>query len=242
MEVNKFILLAVFICTSFCLCAQDLTKSANLERYESDNLSLSVVSDVVPPVFIGGSITEGWIKQRPEFFLDNDYVGRGISGQTAPQLLLRFRRDVLQVSTKIVVINVGLNDIAENTGSYSEDLTIDCIKNMADLAAHQSIEVILSSVTPCSAFPWRKDIEDVSEKIDALNVKIKEYAASREFPYIDYNSKMQNEEGGMKDEFSDDGVHPNSKGYDLMQVVAKKAIDETLNGLETNGVKGFMVF
>jgi lysophospholipase L1-like esterase len=179
-------------------------------------------------VFIGNSITENWVKEHPQFFTENNYVGRGIGGQTSPQLLSRFRQDVINLQPVAVVINAGTNDIAENTGTYDADFTLENIKSMAELAQGHGIKVILSSVLPASEFPWRKEIKDAPLKIDVLNAGIKEYAASNGFAYIDYYSIMCDKNQAMFKTYSNEGVHPNAEGYKVMEEVAKKMIDQVL--------------
>jgi lysophospholipase L1-like esterase len=179
-------------------------------------------------VFLGNSITEGWSKQSPDFFKSNNYIGRGISGQTSPQLLSRFRQDVINLHPVAVVINVGTNDIAENTGAYDPDFTLGNIKSMAELAKANGIKVLLSSVLPVGEYPWSKEIKNVPDKISALNEGIKAYAGANGFAYIDYYAVMHDAGRAMIKEYGYDGVHPNAKGYQVMEEVAKKAIDEVI--------------
>ncbi|GHT68756.1 lipase [Bacteroidia bacterium] len=210
------------------LCAQNLTDAANFERYVKAN---QVVPNRV--VFIGNSITDIWFDAHPEFFTSNGFIGRGIGGQTSSQLLLRFRQDVINLHPQAVVINIGTNDIAENTGTYSPALTLDCIHSMAELAHANGIKVILSSVTPAKEYPWRKEIKDVVAKIDALNAKIKALAASHHFAYLDYNTPMRDASGGMIKEYTTDGVHVSNAGYAVMENLAKETIGKLL-GIEYN--------
>jgi lysophospholipase L1-like esterase len=217
MKKTLIILLTLGLCSY--TYAQDLTDAANLNRYAKANVKLS--KNVV---FIGNSITEGWVNISPNFFIDNNFIGRGISGQTSPQLLLRFRQDVINIHPIAVVINIGTNDIAQNTGVYSPQLTMDCIQSMAELARFNGIKVLLSSVLPVAEYPWRKEITEVPLKIDALNFKIKAYALANNFAYIDYNTILRDENGGMISKYSKDGVHPSMEGYKLMQKLAKEII------------------
>lgn len=216
-----FLTLCVF-CAS-CMYAQDITTATNLGRYAEDS-----VDHAPKVVFIGNSISELWANLSPEFFAENDYLGRGISGQTSPQLLLRFRQDVINLHPSAVVINAGTNDIAMNTGAYMPQFTLSCIQSMAELAHYNGIKVILSSVLPAGKFWWNKDVEDVAQKISELNVKIKEYADSKGFAYIDYHSAMCDEKGEMKDGYSVDGVHPKKEGYAVMEQIAKETINRVL--------------
>lgn len=180
-------------------------------------------------VFIGNSITENWVHLRYKFFVDNNYVCRGIGGQTSPLLLLRFRQDVIELNPKIVVINTGINDIAENTGVYDITFTMDNIKSMAQLAESNGIKVMLSSVLPCNGYGWKGHIGNVPQKIDELNNMIKSYAVENSYYYLDYNTPMRNPEGGLINTYTFDGLHPNEEGYQLMETLLQKAIDDVLN-------------
>lgn len=207
--------------------AQKFNELINLQRYKKANSELpEPVKGEKRVVFIGNSITQGWADTRPEFFRANNYVGRGIGGQTSPQLLSRFRQDVINLKPYAVVINIGTNDIAENTGTYDPDFTLGNIKSMAELAKANGIKVILSSVLPVYEYPWRKDIKDVPAKIEALNSDIKEYAKKNKFTYIDYYSSMHDENKALKSNYGSDGVHPNDEGYEVMERIVKPVIDK----------------
>lgn len=184
-------------------------------------------------VFIGNSITENWVHLRYKFFKDNDYICRGIGGQTSPLLLLRFRQDVIELHPKIVVINTGINDIAENTGAYDPEFTLGNIISMAQLAEINGIKVILSSVLPSDGFGWRGGIENIPEKINELNNKIKSYATEKGYCYVDYNTPMKAENNGLKSSYTFDGLHPNEEGYIVMETLIQNAIKQTLDDFET---------
>jgi lysophospholipase L1-like esterase len=207
--------------------AQKFNELINLRRYAQANAEL-VSKNEKRVVFLGNSITDGWPGQRPDFFKSNNYIGRGIGGETSPQLLSRFRQDVINLHPVAVVINIGTNDIAENTGIYDHDFTLGNIKSMAELAKANGIKVILSPVLPVGEYPWRKEIKNVPDKISALNEGIKTYADANGFAYIDYYAVMHDADRAMIKEYSYDGVHPNAKGYQLMEEVAKKVIDEVI--------------
>jgi acyl-CoA thioesterase-1 len=184
-------------------------------------------------VFMGDSITEGWgmkgtagAPDRGEFFPGKPYINRGISGQTTPQMLVRFRQDVVLLKPKVVVLLAGTNDIAENTGKETLEEIGNNIASMSDLARANGIRVVLCSVLPASDFHWHKGLEP-APKIRALNAWIKEYAAKNGLVYVDYYSSMANSEGGLKAQLSPDGVHPNKAGYDLMGPLAETGIAET---------------
>jgi acyl-CoA thioesterase-1 len=185
-------------------------------------------------VFTGDSITEGWGMKatatspaRGEFFPGKPYINRGISGQTTPQMLVRFRQDVVLLKPKVVVLLAGTNDIAENTGKETLEEIGNNIASMSEIARANGIRVVLCSVLPASDFNWHKGLEP-APKIKALNAWMKDYAAKNGFVYVDYYSPMVNSEGGLKAELSPDGVHPNKAGYDLMAPLAENGIAEAL--------------
>ncbi len=209
--------------------AQEFNKLINLDRYAEANAALPApAKGEKRVVFIGNSITDGWPNAHPDFFKSNNYVGRGISGQTSPQLLSRFRQDVINIKPVAVLINIGTNDVAQNTGPYNEEFTLGNIMSMAELADANGIKVILSSVTPAGEYPWRKEIKDVPQKIMSLNAKIKAYAKEKGFSYIDYFSVMCDENNALKNNLGTDGVHPNEEGYKIMEATAKKVIDKVI--------------
>ena len=171
-------------------------------------------------VLMGNSITDGWPHTRPDFFKNNNLIGRGIGGQTSYQFLLRFREDVINLQPKVVVINYGTNDIAENTGPYDEDLTYGNVLSMVELARYHKCKVILTSCLPAGGFSWRPAITDGMDKIRSLNARVKAYAEANKIPYVDYFNAMLNEDGtAMKAELANDnpGVHPNAAGYAIME-------------------------
>lgn len=181
-------------------------------------------------VFIGNSITENWIHLRYKFFKDNNYTCRGIGGQTSPLLLLRFRQDVIDLHPKIVVINAGINDIAENTGEYDPIFTLDNIKSMAQLAEINGIKVILTSVLPTSGYGWKGSIKNITQKIKDLNTQIRAYADEKGYTYVDYYPALVNKEDkGMKEGYSFDGLHPSEQGYEIMEPIITEAINNILN-------------
>jgi acyl-CoA thioesterase I len=175
-------------------------------------------------VFMGDSITEGWGKpDHGEFFPGKPYVNRGISGQTTPQMLVRFRQDVIDLKPKDVVLLAGTNDIAENTGKMTLQETEGNLASMSELARANGIRVVLCSVLPASEFSWHKGLEP-GPKIKALNEWIKSYAAKNGFVYVDYYSHMADNQGGLPPELSPDGVHPNKTGYAVMAPLAEAGI------------------
>lgn len=197
----------------------------NLARYEQANAELRAeMKDTIKLIFMGNSITEGWVNTHPSFFTENNFLGRGIGGQTSPQMLSRFRRDVIELKPNAVLINAGTNDIAENTGKYDLDFTLGNIKSMADMARANDIQVILSSVLPAKSFGWNPSIKDAPKKIKTLNEKIKAYAEEMNFLYIDYYAELEDGNGALKVHFGDDGVHPNAECYAVMEQIILSAL------------------
>jgi lysophospholipase L1-like esterase len=177
--------------------------------------------------------------QNPKFggfFPGKPYVDRGISGQTTPQMLIRFRPDVIALQPKLVIILAGTNDLAGNTGPMAIESIEDNLVAMADLAKANSIKVVFASLLPVSDYEQRdgKPIVQTArrppEKIKALNEWMKTYAANNKLTYLDYYSAMIDEKGFLRDEFSDDGLHPNAKGYEIMTPLAESAIARALKG------------
>lgn len=200
----------------------------NLKRYQDENDSLK--KEPVPKnrvVFMGNSITDAWIRLSPAFFAGNHYVDRGISGQTTPQMLLRFRADVIDLKPKAVVIECGTNDIAGNTGPSTLKMTEDNIQSMCELAKANKIKVILGSVLPANRFGWAPQVQPADSIIE-LNKWIKEYARKNRIKYVDYHSALVDENKGMKKEYSEDGVHPNKEGYAVMESLVDPVIKKIL--------------
>ncbi len=201
---------------------------ANLNRYQADNEELGAPkSNENRVVFMGNSITEGWIQKRPLFFLNKPYVYRGISGQTTTQMLLRFRQDVIELEPAVVVILAGINDIAGNTGPASVESIAGNIKSMAELAKVNEIEVVILSVLPASYFPWNPDLKP-GEIVIELNSVLKNYAIENKCVYVDLHTPMANEKLGLKKEYGYDGVHPHAKGYFVIEPAVEIAIHRAL--------------
>ncbi len=225
------VIVGLFLTLPVAMQAQraDLYKVANIKRFEADNKEVPAKAKKEKRVvFMGNSITEGWARVHPEWFKENNYYGRGISGQTSPQMLLRFQADVIDLQADVVVINAGTNDIAENTGKYNFSYTLGCIKSMAEVARANGIKVILTSVLPHDRFSWRPEVGNPVDKIEKLNKAIKAYADTNKIPYVDYNKEMRKPDGGMKDELSKDGVHPYPDSYYIMEALVKPVIDKQL--------------
>ena len=220
------IFLSLWFIIPFNLFGQDWP---DLNRYRDDNAKLgSPATNESRIVFMGNSITEGWSNFHPEFFSGKPYVNRGISGQTTPQMLIRFRADVIDLQPKAVVILAGTNDIAGNTGPATIKMIADNIISMAELAQANNILVIISSVLPVYDYPWKPGLEPVP-KIRKLNDIIKNYANKHEHTYLNYYAAMVDEQKGLKEEYTYDGVHPNKEGYRVMADLANQAIANTLD-------------
>lgn len=199
----------------------------NLGKYEAANAEVHSSGNYPKVVFMGNSITEGWAQQRPEFFQKHNFAGRGIGGQTTPQMLIRFTPDVLDLQPEAVVILAGTNDIAGNTGPSSVKMITDNLAAMAQLARVHGIKVVLSSILPVKEYPWSKEADAVG-MIAAVNNWMKAYAAEQGFVYLDYFTAMADEEGGLPKIYSGDGVHPNLEGYALMEPLVVEAVRQAL--------------
>jgi lysophospholipase L1-like esterase len=196
----------------------------DLAHYRDENASLgTTVPGEKRVVFMGDSITEDWSKLAPGFFAGKPYINRGISGQTTPQMLIRFRQDVIALEPKVVVMLAGTNDIAGNTGPSTLQMIKDNITSMTVLANTANIKVVLSSVLPARDYPWAPGLQP-TEKISALNAWLENYALENNCLYLDYYSSMADDQKGMKPDYSPDGVHPNEAGYKVMGEIAQKAI------------------
>lgn len=200
----------------------------NLTRYRQANTALAGTASAKPRVvFMGNSITDGWINADASFFAGKNYIDRGISGQTTPQMLIRFRPDVIDLKPAVVVILAGINDIAGNTGSMTLEETYGNIVSMAQLAKANNIQAVISSILPAYDFPWRPGLQP-ADKVIKLNAMLKAYTMKNNVVYLDYFSTMKDERNGLPARLSHDGVHPNLEGYKIMEPLAEKAIAEAL--------------
>ena len=217
MKIRQLIL---FFLLSNSLLAQDWPQ---LSYYQEANKLLKTQEKPIEAVFFGDSITEGWPQFNPSFFDTNNFLGRGIGGQTTPQLLLRFRQDVIGLRPKKVILLAGNNDSAENTGPISLEAIMENIKEMTEMAKANGIEMVLCAVIPANSFPWRPSI-DPTHKVIALNQMIKAYAQENNLIYVDYYTPMVNDEKGLVSTLGYDTVHPNKAGYDIMEGVLLKSL------------------
>jgi len=207
----------------------------NLARYRDDNAKLEAPADGQPRVvFMGDSITDAWGRRLGvSFFAGKPYVNRGISGQTTPQMLIRFRPDVVDLKPKVVVILAGTNDIAGNTGPMSDEEISANLMSMAEIAEANGIKVVFSSILPVSAYHTAPNgISQTQQRpmtrIRALNDWMKTYAAAEKHTYLDYFSAMADAQGLLKTELSADDLHPNAAGYAVMGPLAEAAIKDAL--------------
>lgn len=220
------LIVKMFLLSALGAYAQDWP---NLAKYQAENARLITEPNAGNRVvFMGNSITEFWRSRHPEFFENNpSYIDRGISGQTTPQMLLRFRQDVIDLKPAVVTILAGTNDIAGNTGPATLEQIYGNIISMAQLAQVYHIKVILSSILPVYDYPWKKGIEPAG-KIVALNNMLKTFAAKNNIYYVDYHSLMKDDRNGMQAGLAEDGVHPNAAGYIIMEKALQPIIKKAL--------------
>jgi len=235
MKYNKILLILFLFSIAMSNNAQDiyiqgggtLTDWAHLKKYEQSNSELKKINEPDRVVFMGNSITEGWSNFNKDFFINNPFVNRGIGGQTTPQMLIRFKPDVVNLNPKAVVILAGINDIAENTGPVTIENIAENIISMAEIAKANEIKVFICSTLPAIDFPWSPGM-DPGPKVVKLNSILKNYCDSNNIPYVDYFSAMSDEKGGLKvPEYTtaDDLVHPNLAGYKVMEKIILKALE-----------------
>ncbi|MDD4636720.1 MAG: SGNH/GDSL hydrolase family protein [Bacteroidales bacterium] len=221
---SKFILFAAALLASSALSFGQQKDWANFSRYEQANQTITKNPTVV---FMGNSITEGWQNAHPEFFKENNYVGRGISGQVTSQMLVRFRADVINLKPKAVVILAGTNDIAQNNGFIKVEHIFENMVSMAELAKANKIKVVICSVLPAAVYSWHKEIDPI-QPISELNSMLKEYAKKNKIAYADYFSVMVDERQGLEKKYQNDEVHPNKAGYVVMEEVIQKVLKKVL--------------
>jgi lysophospholipase L1-like esterase len=209
---------------------QILQDWANLSRYRQDNAHLGPPTPGAPRVvFMGDSITDAWGRSYGKFFPGKPYINRGISGQTTPQMLVRFRPDVIALQPKAVVILAGTNDIAGNTGPETLEDIEGNLASMSQLAQANGIRIVLSSVLPVCDYIQPQTPKRPSAKIVALNSWMKDYCARNGLVYLDYYSAMVDQRNMLKKDLTYDGLHPNNAGYEVMEPLASRAIETALN-------------
>ena len=208
--------------------AQPTADWASLARYRDANVALPAPKpDETRVVLYGDSITEIWARYFDAMFPGKPYIGRGISAQTTPQMLVRFRQDVVALKPRVVVILAGTNDIAGNTGPSTLEMIEDNLASMCEIARANGIRVVLASVLPVYDYPWKRGLEP-APKIIALNSWMKRYAEEKGHVYLDYHSAMTDDRGGLPAELARDGVHPTEAGYRLMAPLLEQAIARAL--------------
>ena len=202
---------------------------ANLSKYQKENDLLSLAKKGEKRVvFLGSSIFEFWKQKDPEYFLKNPYIDRGISGQISPQLLIRFRQDVINLKPKAVIILAGSNDLSGNKGHVSNETILNNIKSMAELASQNHIKVILCKYLPVYEYPWNKGLKGAADQIISLNSAILAHAERNNYTILDYFSPLVDERNGQKAEYTTDGVHPSLAGYKVMEVLTDEAIRKAI--------------
>lgn len=223
--MKKTIVVILLLTMSIFAYSQDWF---SFDRYKADNARIAESQDYPEVVFMGNSITELWAYYHPDFFTEHHFCGRGISGQTSSQMLVRFKADVVDLHPKVVVIMAGTNDVAHNDYYVAPEKVVDNIIAMCQLAKASGITPIISSIPPCSSFPWRPEVKNPGQTIVDINNSLKGYAKANGIIYVDYHSALANKDLGLPKSLSDDGCHPNLECYLLMENLVLKAIGDAL--------------
>ena len=206
---------------------EDLLKKnwAKFDRYAKANKTYKAENSGRPAaVLYGDSITDAWPRQDPDFFKEHNFLGRGISGQTTSEMVVRFRQDVIDLNPKYVVILAGINDIACNNGVISIEGIMGNIKSMCELAKLHHIKPVLCTLTPTTTFPWRPQLGDVSATVDKVNDLIRAYANSNRIKLVDYAKVLTKDGQRYSKAYTKDDVHPNLDGYKVMEEALLKVI------------------
>ena len=223
--MKKSIILIIFATMSLFGYSQDWFR---FNDYKADNERIIANKDYPEVVFMGNSITENWAFFHPEFFTEHNYLGRGIGGQTSAHMLVRFKTDVIDLHPKAVVIMAGTNDVAHNDFWVAPEQVVNNVISMCELARANGIIPIISSITPCTGFVWRPEIEGAGQTIVEINKNLKAYAEANNIVYVDYHSALADENMGLPKTLSDDGCHPNPDTYYTMEEMVLEAIREVL--------------
>ena len=223
--MKRFIILIFLATMSFFGYSQDWF---GFNRYQADNERIITSGDWPEVVFMGNSITDNWAYFHPDFFNSNNFCGRGISGQTSSQMLVRFTDDVIALHPKAVVIMAGTNDVAHNEYWVSHEQVVDNIIAMCNIAQSNGIVPIISSIPPCSEFPWRKEINNPGQTIVDINKSLKAFADANRIVYVDYHSALTDEKLGLPKTLSNDGCHPLPDTYFTMEEMVLEAIRNAL--------------
>jgi lysophospholipase L1-like esterase len=218
--MRKTLITIILAMSAFMAYAQpQIGDWAKFNRYHDANKEVTTSPRVV---FMGDSITDFWVDADPDFFTENNFLGRGISGQTTSHMLVRFRRDVIDHHPKYVVILAGTNDVAKNLGEIAPENSLGNIISMCEIARANKIKPIICSILPCNFFFWRPEVKGQEKEIIELNALLKEYAESAKIPYVDYHSAMKDDKDGLPKKYADDGCHPNKTGYEVMKEIILK--------------------
>ena len=223
--MKRFIILIFLATMSFFGYSQDWF---GFNRYQADNERIITSGDWPEVVFMGNSITDNWAYFHPDFFSSNNFCGRGIGGQTSSQMLVRFTDDVIALHPKAVVIMAGTNDVAHNEYWVSPERVVDNIIAMCNIAQSNDIVPIISSIPPCSEFPWRKEINNPGQTIVDINKSLKAFADANGIVYVDYHSALTDEKLGLPKTLSNDGCHPLPDTYFTMEEMVLEAIRNAL--------------
>lgn len=223
--MKRFIILIFLATMSFFGYSQDWF---GFNRYQADNERIITSGDWPEVVFMGNSITDNWAYFHPDFFNSNNFCGRGIGGQTSSQMLVRFTDDVIALHPKAVVIMAGTNDVAHNEYWVSPERVVDNIIAMCNIAQSNGIVPIISSIPPCSEFPWRKEINNPGQTIVDINKSLKAFADANGIVYVDYHSALTDEKLGLPKTLSNDGCHPLPDTYFTMEEMVLEAIRNAL--------------
>lgn len=223
--IKKSIVIIFLLAISMLGYSQDFFRFGD---YKADNERIIANREFPEVVFMGNSITENWAYFHPEFFTSHNYLGRGIGGQTSAHMLVRFQSDVIALQPKVVVIMAGTNDVAHNDFWVAPEEVVNNVISMCTLAKANGIVPIISSITPCTSFVWRPEIENAAQTIVDINKALKAYAEANDIVYVDYHTALADENMGFQKTLSDDGCHPNPDTYYQMEAMVVKAINEVL--------------
>ena len=223
--MKRFSILIFLATMSFFGYSQDWF---GFNRYQADNERIITSGDWPEVVFMGNSITDNWAYFHPDFFNSNNFCCRGIGGQTSSQMLVRFTDDVIALHPKAVVIMAGTNDVAHNEYWVSPERVVDNIIAMCNIAQSNGIVPIISSIPPCSEFPWRKEINNPGQTIVDINKSLKAFADANGIVYVDYHSALTDEKLGLPKTLSNDGCHPLPDTYFTMEEMVLEAIRNAL--------------
>ena len=223
--MKKTTILIILLAMTIFGYSQDWFRFKN---YKADNERIIASGEFPDVVFMGNSITENWAFFHPEFFTSHNYLGRGIGGQNSAHMLVRFMTDVIDLHPKAVVIMAGTNDVAHNDFWVAPEQVVNNVISMCELARANGIIPIISSIPPCTEFPWRKEIENPGQTIIEINQSLRAYAEANGIVYVDYHSALADENMGLPKMLSDDGCHPNPDTYYTMEEMVLEAIQEAL--------------